>query len=75
MKSLLKLALVVFLFTTNIFAEEGNMGNGGRTCPNGTTTCLVYSEAPQNEETTTESDAILDTAQEYWNLLLQYFAN
>lgn len=74
MKSTIKLALVVIFCSATIFAE-GDMGAGGRTCPNGQTTCLVYSEVPQNEETTTETDSILTTVQEYLTAMFKYFEN
>ena len=74
MKSTIKLALVITLFSSAAFAD-GDMGTGGRTCPNGQTTCLVYTEEPQNEETTTETDSVLDTVQEYLNSMIKYFEN
>ena len=74
MKSTIKLALVITLFSSAAFAD-GDMGTGGRTCPNGQTTCLVYSEVPQKEETTTENDSILSTVQEYLNSMYKYFEN
>ena len=74
MKSTIKLALVITLFTSAVFAE-GDMGAGGRTCPNGQTTCLVSYEVPQNEETTTDSDSLLNTVQDYLNSMFKYFEN
>jgi hypothetical protein len=72
MKSTIKLALVVMLFSSVAFAD-GDMGSGGRTCPNNQTTCLVSSEEPQKEETTTETDSILTTVQEYLDSMYKYF--
>lgn len=74
MKSIIKLALIVIFCSSTSFAD-GDMGSGGRTCPNNQTTCLVYSEVPQNEETKTETDSILSTVQEYLNSMFKYFEN
>jgi hypothetical protein len=76
MKSTIKLVLAVILFSSVAFAE-GDMGSGGRTCPNGQTTCLVASEPTQkNEDTSTKSeDSIFNTFQEYLNSMFEYFEN
>ncbi len=74
MKSIIKLVLVVCLFSSVAFAE-GEMTNGGKTCPTGTT-CLITTEPTDNETTSTEStDSVLTTVQEYLNSMLEYFEN
>lgn len=75
MKSTIKLFLVVVLFSSVVLAE-GNMGNGNRSCPNGTT-CLISSEpAEQKEPAATESDnSVLSVVQEYLNSVFKYFEN
>lgn len=75
MKSALKLALIVVLFTVNAFGE-GNMGNGGRTCPLGTPTCLVAVEPTQTKETADQSeDSFLILVQDYFYSVFEYFEN
>ena len=82
MKSTMKLVLVVLLFSSAAFAD-GEMTNGGRTCPNGATTCFVASEPSGNEETkqseptdsTNSADFILTTVQEYLDSMFKYFEN
>ena len=73
MKSIMKLVLVVFLFSSVAFAE-GEMGNGGKPCPG---SCIVASETTAEETKTMEStdttDSVLVTFQEYWDSMLQYF--
>ena len=76
MKSVIKLALVFFLFTSAAFAE-GDLGTGSRTCPNGQTTCVVASDPEANEETTsTESEnTVITVIQEYFEAVFGYFEN
>jgi hypothetical protein len=78
MKSVCKLVLVVFLFTSAVFADDGNMGNGGRTCPTGQTTCFVANEPiePGTMSTDTEDseDSVLTIVQNYLDSVLDYFA-
>jgi len=74
MKSTIKLVLVVCLFSSVAFAD-GEMTNGGKTCPTGTT-CLIATQPTGQETTTTESkDSVLDFVQEYLNSMLKYFEN
>lgn len=73
MKSTIKLFLVVFLFSSTVFAE-GDMGNGGRTCPNGAPTCLVSAEPSETKETTTDpEDSILTSVHEYLDWVFKCF--
>lgn len=62
----MKLFLVVVLFCSATFADEGNMGNGGKTC---TSNCFVENqdvETTKNDTTQKESDnSILDFVQDY----------
>lgn len=75
MKSTIKLVLVVILFSSVVFAD-GEMGNGGRTCPNGTTTCFVSTEPSETKETTTDTeDTILNSVQKYLDWAFNYFEN
>lgn len=51
--------IIAFLlvFSISVFAGEGVVPIGGRTCPNGQTTCLVnneQTEPSENDNTTTE---------------------
>jgi len=74
MKSTIKLVLVVCLFSSVTFAE-GEMGNGSRNCPNGTT-CLTVNQPIDKEITPTESkDSVLDFVQEYLDSIFKYFDN
>lgn len=74
MKSTIKLVLVVCLFSSVAFAD-GEMTNGGKTCPTGTT-CLTATQSTEKETTSTESkDSVLDFVQEYLNSMLKYFEN
>jgi hypothetical protein len=86
MKSTIKLFLVVILFSSVVFAEEGNMGTGNRTCPNGQTTCFVSGSTTGDEETksteptdstdlTGSTDSILVSVTEYFESMLEYFQN
>lgn len=76
MKSTIKLALVITFFSSAAFAD-GDMGTGGRTCPNGASTCLVASEpTQQKEDTATKAeDSILILVQEYLDSVFKYFEN
>jgi len=71
MKSTIKLFLVVILFSSAVFAD-GEMTNGGKTCPTGTT-CLV-TPAPSEEETksTDSSDSTEDSDDSILTLLEEY---
>ena len=74
MKSTIKLVLVVCLFSSVAFAD-GEMGNGGKNCPTGTT-CLYTTEPTDKEITPTESkDSVLDFVQEYLDSMFKYFDN
>lgn len=74
MKSTIKLVLVVCLFSSVVFAD-GEMTNGGKTCPTGTT-CLTATQPTEKEITPTEStDSVLTFVQEYLNSMLKYFEN
>ncbi len=61
MKLTLKLFLVVCLFSSVAFAEDGNMGGGGKACPQGQQTCHVAEQPPE----TTDNDSILTIIQKY----------
>ena len=79
MKSTIKLVLVVVLFSSVAFAD-GEMGNGGKTCPNGATSCLVGSgtsgdDGTKPTESTDSTDSILGTFQEYLDSMFKYFEN
>ena len=74
MKSTIKLVLVVCLFSSVAFAD-GEMGNGSKNCPTGTT-CLTTTQPTEKETASTESkDSVLDFVQEYLNAMLKYFEN
>jgi hypothetical protein len=80
MKLTIKLVLVVCLFSSVAFAD-GEMGNGGKTCPTGST-CLTTTEPTEDDTKLTEStdstnstDSILTTVQEYLDSMLKYFEN
>ena len=74
MKSTIKLVLVVCLFSSVAFAD-GEMGNGSKNCPTGTT-CLTTTEPTDKETTPTEStDSVLTFVQEYLDSMLKYFEN
>lgn len=61
MKLTLKLMLVVSLFSSIVLADDGNMGNGGKTCPPGQTTCRAVDETKDTNQT----DSILGFIQNY----------
>ena len=74
MKSIIKLVLVVCLFSSVAFAD-GEMGNGTKSCPTGTT-CLITTQPTEKETIQTEStDSVLDFVQEYLDSMLKYFEN
>jgi hypothetical protein len=74
MKSTIKLVLVVCLFSSVAFAD-GEMSNGGKSCPTGTT-CLYTTQPTDKELTQNEStDSALDFVREYLNSMLKYFEN
>lgn len=80
MKSTIKFFLVVILFSSVAFADEGNLPTGNRSCPNGQTTCFVSTPTTGEEETkTTEStsstDSILIVVKEYFDSMFEYFQN
>jgi hypothetical protein len=73
MKSAIKLVLVVILFSSVAFADDGDLGNGNKNC---TTNCLVATEPTDIETKTTESDdSILTIIQENWDSVFKYFEN
>jgi|GEM_PF-5894377 len=76
MKSICKLVLVVFLFTSAAFAD-GDLPNGNKNCPNGQTTCLVDSGSEETKPTepTDSTDSILIFVQEYFDSMVEYFEN
>jgi len=66
MKLTLKLILVLCLFSSVAFAEEGDMGNGGIRCPKGQTTCLSAEEPPvKTDAEANQADSILTIIQKY----------
>lgn len=76
MKVTIKLFLVVVLLNSVVFADDGNMGTSGRTCPNGATTCLAATEAAREDPKSTEStDSILVFVQDYLKSVFGYFEN
>ena len=75
MKSIIKLVLVVCIFSSVAFAD-GEMGNGSKNCPNGTTSCLITTEPTDTETTPTESnDSVSGFVQEYLDSIFKYFDN
>ena len=40
-KNILKAVVLAALLCSSVFAEEGDMGSGGKTCPQGQQTCLT----------------------------------
>ena len=78
MKSVISLVLVVVLFNFTAFADEGELPNGNRNCPNGQTTCFVANEPaePGTMSTDTEDseDSVLTIVQKYLDSVLDYFA-
>jgi hypothetical protein len=80
MKSTIKFFLVVILFSSVVFADEGNMGNGNRTCPNGQTTCFVSTTPTGDEDTkptepTSSTDSVLVFVTDYFDSMIEYFQN
>jgi len=83
MKSTIKLFLVVILFSSVAFAD-GEMTNGGKTCPTGTT-CLTTTQPTEEETKSTDStdttnstdstDSILTGVREYLDSMFKYFEN
>ena len=79
----MKLFLVVILFSSVVFADEGNMGTGTKSCPNGQTTCFVGTSTNGDEETksteptdsTDSADSILIVVQEYFDSIIEFFQN
>ncbi len=55
MKKLIGITFLSLILTGTNFAE-GDIPLGGRTCPNGQTTCLVASQSPQLPETSETTD-------------------
>ena len=75
MKSIIKLALVVCLFSSVVLAE-GDMGSGGKTCTNGTTTCLTTNQPTDHDADTKEStDSVLTFVQKYLESIFKYFGD
>jgi len=73
MKSTIKLVLIAVLFTSTIFAD-GDLGNGSKSCPSGH--CLTSNQPIEIEGKTDESkESMLDSVQEYLNLIYKYFEN
>ena len=72
MKSTIKLVLVVILFSSVAFADDGDMGSGGKTC---TSNCFVATQPTEDKNTTEPDDNILTTVQEYWDAVFKYFEN
>ena len=67
MKNTIKLLLVVALFCSTAFADDdGNMGNGGRNCPTGTT-CLIEGQDTDTKDGDREQadESVLDIVRDY----------
>lgn len=73
MKSTIKLVLVAVLFSSTVFAE-GDLGNGSRNCPTGTT-CLTSTPSTEKEVTVETKDTVLDFVQKYLDSVFKYFEN
>ena len=76
----MKLFLLVILFSSVVFAEEGNMGSGTQSCPSGQTSCLVSTSTTEDEETkpsepTDSTGSILVVVREYFDSMIEYFQN
>lgn len=63
MKLTLKLILVVCLFSSVAFAEEGDMTGGGKTCPQGQT-CRPLPPVTTDDDPT-QTDSFLISIQKY----------
>ena len=73
MKSVWKLVLVVFLFTSAAFAD-GELPNGNRSCPNGQTTCLVSIDTTEPDTKSADAeDSFLTTVQNYLDSVFDIF--
>jgi hypothetical protein len=79
MKSTIKIVLLMVLCTSVMFAEEGDMGNGPRTCPSNKTTCVVATDPldPTDTKETTDQtdDSKLTSVEEFFEWLFEYFEN
>ena len=65
MKLTLKLFLLLSIFSSVALADEGNMGNGGKSCPQGQV-CLATQPLPEKTDAdTTNTDSILIIIQKY----------
>lgn len=60
MKSTLKFFLVVALFSSITLADDGNMGNGGKTC---TQNCLISDQTINDKKEANNS--VLDYVQDF----------
>lgn len=65
MKKAFATFVLLFVFSISIFAD-GHIGEGGRTCPNGQTTCFVGGTEP---EPAPEDPTIIETVFDYLNSL------
>ena len=65
MKSIIKLSLVVVLFCSTSFADDGSMGHGGKTCTG--TNCLIENqEIDTNNTDQKQSDnSVLEFVKDY----------
>ena len=71
MKTTIKLALFVCLFSSVVFAD-GEMTNGGRNCMG----CLMAGQTSEKETNNGESqDSVLIHVREYLNAMFKYFEN
>ena len=69
MKSTIKLFLISALFVSGIFANEGDLGNGGYTCQSECVNSPENTEitCAENFSQTNSDDSLLSTVQGYLN--------
>lgn len=71
MKSTIKLVLAFVLFSSAVFADDGDLGNGSKTC---TSNCFTATQPTEVEtKSTAAGDSILTTVQEYLDSFFKYF--
>jgi len=75
MKSTIKLALVVFLFSSVTLADEGDMGNGTKSCTGSNCLATIPPPPPEDTKTTDSTNPVLTTVQEYLDAMFKYFGS
>lgn len=70
-----KKALIIaflFVFSVSVYAGDGNYPIGGKTCPNGQTTCLVITDQAEPTETENTPNEIFKNVFDFLKTIFEF---